>query len=202
MACDEFIVLAGGFAPAANQADVQRASRSPLSAPPHQVSGRRRLVATLPLYHCFAGVDLSSCLLTVSLVFPLAHSGWHWGSMRVATLDDATEWTLSLAFAKDGSAPVDITARVKFSEDEGYEPPQGRVVLQVSFQRLCRPWPAPLRTQNCAHRAILRTWEQLVKVSGSSAKTQPRKVLTRPAFGFGVSSRSLPTRSSSLRWML
>jgi hypothetical protein len=60
--------------------------------------------------------------------------------MRVATLDDATEWTLSLAFAKDGSAPVDITARVKFSEDEGYEPPQGRVVLQVSFQRLCRPW--------------------------------------------------------------
>lgn len=52
-------------------------------------------------------------------------------SMRIATLDDATEWTLSLAVARDGGAPVDITARVKFSEDVGYEPPQGRVVLQV-----------------------------------------------------------------------
>lgn len=52
-------------------------------------------------------------------------------SMRIATLDDATEWTLSLAVARDGGAPVDITARVKFSEDAGYEPPQGRVVLQV-----------------------------------------------------------------------
>ena len=52
--------------------------------------------------------------------------------MRVATLDEATEWSLSFSFAKDGSAPVDIiTARVKFSEDVGYEPPQGRVVLQV-----------------------------------------------------------------------
>ena len=51
--------------------------------------------------------------------------------MRSATLDDATEWTLSLAIAKDGGAPESITARVKFSEDAGYEPPQGRVVLQV-----------------------------------------------------------------------
>ena len=38
--------------------------------------------------------------------------------MKAATLDDATEWTLSMAIAKDGGSPVDLTVRVKFSEDE------------------------------------------------------------------------------------
>ena len=38
--------------------------------------------------------------------------------MKAATLDDATEWTLSMAIAKDGGSPVDLTVRVRFSEDE------------------------------------------------------------------------------------
>jgi len=51
-------------------------------------------------------------------------------TMSAATLDDSTEWTLSMSFAKDGSTAQDlVTAKVKFMEDEGYEPPQGRVLL-------------------------------------------------------------------------
>ena len=38
--------------------------------------------------------------------------------MKVASLDDATEWTLAMALTKDGASPVDVTVRVKFSEDE------------------------------------------------------------------------------------
>jgi len=48
--------------------------------------------------------------------------------MKAAKLDDSTEWNLSLSFAKEGSSAFDImSARVKFIEDVGYEPPQGTV---------------------------------------------------------------------------
>jgi hypothetical protein len=56
---------------------------------------------------------------------PIAQS-----QMKVATLNDATEWKLSLAISKGGGSSVDLAVRVKFSEDEGYEPPQGRVIVQ------------------------------------------------------------------------
>ena len=44
---------------------------------------------------------------------PIAQS-----QMKVATLNDATEWKLSLAISKGGGSSVDLAVRVKFSEDE------------------------------------------------------------------------------------
>jgi len=56
--------------------------------------------------------------------------------MKVAALDDSTEWTLAIA---DG-----VNARVIFSEDPGYEPPQGRLVIVGESKYLTATGPSCL----------------------------------------------------------
>lgn len=55
-----------------------------------------------------------------------------------ATLDGSTLWRLSLKLEKPGSKSVEAIARVRFVEDRGYEPPQGRIFVEDDYYGIIR----------------------------------------------------------------
>jgi hypothetical protein len=55
-----------------------------------------------------------------------------------ATLDGYTLWRLSFKLERPGSKSVEAIARVRFVEDQGYEPPQGRIFVDDDYYGIIR----------------------------------------------------------------
>ena len=57
---------------------------------------------------------------------------------RKAFLNEKTLWRVSFKLQKQGCKDVEALIRVRFIEDRGYEPPQGRVFVEDDFNGLVR----------------------------------------------------------------
>ena len=54
-------------------------------------------------------------------------------SQKVATIDSATLWRIQMNLEKAGNKVVEAVARVRFIEEQGYEPPQGMFLIRTIF---------------------------------------------------------------------
>jgi len=54
-------------------------------------------------------------------------------TLPVATLDGNTLWRLAIRLEKPGSKSIEAVVRLRFVEDRGYEPPQGRIFVEDDF---------------------------------------------------------------------
>ena len=57
---------------------------------------------------------------------------------RRASLDASTLWRLTLRLQREGWPEVEAVLRVRFLLDGGYEPPQGRVLVEADLNGLAR----------------------------------------------------------------
>lgn len=57
---------------------------------------------------------------------------------NAATLTKNTKWRLSFSLMCEGYKPVDVLAQIRFINDKGYEPPQGKVFLEEDQNGLIR----------------------------------------------------------------
>ena len=49
---------------------------------------------------------------------------------QMAFLDESTLWRINFKLQKEGRKDVNFFVRVRFCEDKGYEPPQGKIFVE------------------------------------------------------------------------
>jgi hypothetical protein len=59
-------------------------------------------------------------------------------STRKAYLDERSLWRIVFKLQKDSFDDIEATVRVRFIEDRGYEPPQGRIFVENDYNGLIR----------------------------------------------------------------
>ena len=52
---------------------------------------------------------------------------------KKSTLDESTLWRLNIKLEKDGFKNAAAAIRIRFIEDRGYEPPQGRIFVEDDY---------------------------------------------------------------------
>ena len=59
-------------------------------------------------------------------------------SPKKATIDAGTLWRIQMNLEKVGNKVVEAVARVRFIEEQGYEPPQGKIFVEDDFYGILR----------------------------------------------------------------